>query len=422
MKILFVHQNFPGQYPHMAAAFAASPDNEVVAVAKRGDAEIPGVRVITYAPKREPNKDIHHYLRELENHVLHGQAVARVLVQLRSEGFRPDVVCAHPGWGETLYVKDIFPRAKLLSYCEFFYRGQGSDVGFDAEKPTSLDTLCRTRTRNASLLISLEACDRGIVPTRWQWQQHPPEFLEKISIVHDGIRTDFARPDPQASFPLGEAGTLTRADEVVTYVARNLEPYRGFPSFMRAAAIIARRRPKAQFLVVGADDVSYGARLPEGESYRQKMTAEVEIDPKRIHFLGRIPYDRFIKVLQVSSAHVYLTYPFVLSWSMLEAMSAGCLVVGSRTPPVEEVIRDGENGLLVDFFSPESIADAVDRVLDDDQRLAPLCRRARQTIIAKYDLKRCLAQQLALVRDLVRGKAPAADRDPLPMQRPEAAS
>ncbi len=417
MKILFAHQNFPAQYRYLAAHFGAAPENQVVAVAKRGDANIPGVRVLTYKPKREPTKDIHHYIREFENHILHGQAVAEILVKLRSSGFRPDIVCAHPGWGETLYIKDIFPKAPLLSYCEFFYRSAGSDVGFDPKNKPSLDTLCRVRTRNASLLVTLEACDHGIVPTRWQWQQHPPQFLSKISVIHDGIRTDLAIPKADAAFALPGAGTLTRADEVVTYVARNLEPYRGFPSFMQAAAIIARRRPKVRFIVVGGDEVSYGAKLPDGRSYREKMLSEVDIDRSRLHFLGRVPYEEFIRVLQVSSVHVYLTLPFVLSWSMLEAMSAGCLVAGSDTAPVTEVIRDGENGLLVDFFSPESIADAVDRVLDAPDRMATLRKRARQNIIAKYELKRCMAQQLALMRRLagqtVPARVPAKPRAPV---------
>ncbi len=401
MRLLFVHQNFPAQYRHLAAHFGSSKDNQVVAIAKRGDANIPGVRVLTYQPRREPHNDIHHYIREFEGHILHGQGAVRAMTQLKNSGFYPDIVCAHPGWGETLFVKDVFPNAVMLNYCEFFYRANGSDVGFDPKSPPSLDTICRIRARNSTLILSLEACDRGIVPTRWQWQQHPKEFLDKISIIHDGIRTDIASPDPGATFTTDSGRTFTRADEVVTYAARNLEPYRGFPSFMRAAGLILKRRPNAHIIVVGGDDVSYGAKAPDGKTYRQMMLDEVDLDLSRIHFHGRLPYDRFLSVLKVSQAHIYLTYPFVLSWSMLESMSCGCLVVGSRTQPVEEVIRDGENGLLVDFYSPESIAEAIDRVFDHPDRMESLRQRARETILAGYDLKDCLQKQIALIHDLV---------------------
>jgi glycosyltransferase involved in cell wall biosynthesis len=417
MKVLFIHQNFPAQYRHIATILGQSPENELVAIAKRDDAKIPGVRVIKYAPKREAHKNIHHYLREMENHVLHGQEVTRVMSELRQQGFRPDIVCGHPGWGETLYVKDVFPKAALLTYCEFYYRGQGADVGFDPKEPPTLDTLCRVRTKNAHLLLSLEASDHGVVPTRWQWQQHPAELRGKLSIIHDGIRADIAKPEPAARLILPGGEVFAAGEEIVTYVARNLEPYRGFPSFMRAAGLILKRRPKTRILVVGADGVSYGGKRADGRGYREALLEEVDLDRSRIHFLGHLPYDKFIQVLQVSAAHIYLTIPFVLSWSMLEAMSAGCLVVGSNTPPVAEVIRDGENGLLVDFFDPESIAAGVNRVLDHPDRMAGPRRKARQTIMAKYELNRCVEQQIALIRQVAGGQVKVAR--PSPKTRPK---
>jgi glycosyltransferase involved in cell wall biosynthesis len=407
MKILFMHQNFPGQYRHLARLFAADPDNDVRCVTKPRTAEIPGVRKHTYKLHREPQKGIHHYIAGLESQVLHGQAAARVLSALKKAGYTPDIVCAHPGWGEALYVKDIFPSAPLLSFFEFYYRASGSDIGFDPNTEVTPDDLCRIRTKNTNNLLSLEACDAGVSPTRWQRKQFPKEFLYKIARIHDGINTEVAVPNPKARLELPNGEAVTRDDEVITYVVRNLEPYRGFPVFMHAVEEICRRRPNCRIVIVGGDGVSYGRRLPKGQTYRAKLLSEVTIDPERVHFLGWIPYERFITVIQVSAVHVYLTYPFVLSWSMLEAMSAGCLVVGSDTPPVTEVIEDGKTGLLVDFFSPKDIADRVIEVLDHKDRMADIRAAARRTIRARYDLSKCVKRHVKLIQDLADGKLPS---------------
>ena len=235
----------------------------------------------------------------------------------------------------------------MLLYCEFFYRARGGDMGFDPEFPPNAEKILRLRVMNAPLLMSLDASDWGMAPTRWQQKQFPAPYAERMSVIHDGIDTDLVTP-----------GSEPRDQELITYVARNLEPYRGFHVFMRAIPEIQKRRPNARIVIVGGDEVSYSPRLPAGETYRQRLLREIDgkADLSRVHFTGRIPYAEYLELLRRSSVHVYLTYPFVLSWSLLEAMSAGCLVVASRTPPVEEVIRDGENGLLVDFFSTEQIA------------------------------------------------------------------
>jgi glycosyltransferase involved in cell wall biosynthesis len=241
-------------------------------------------------------------------------------------------------------------------------------------------------------------------------------------VIHDGIDTQTCIPVEDKRIFLDNGLRLSRADEVVTYVSRNLEPYRGFPSFMRAAAIVSRRRPHCHFLIIGGDSVSYGRRLPKGETYRQSMLAEVDVDPTRFHFLGRVPYRRFLDCLQVSSVHVYLTFPFVLSWSMLEAMSAGCLVLGSDTPPVAEVIEDGRNGLLTDFFSPEAIAGRVDEVLDHPDRMANVRMRARETVLERYALERCLPRHLAVIEKLMNGDRPEAPASLEPPLTPHSAN
>lgn len=405
MNLLFIHQNMPGQYKHLVRHYAARGD-DVVFVTKPNKPDIAGVRKITYAPQREPGRNTHHYLGYLESAVLHGQQVGRVCFALQKRGWRPDVICAHPGWGEALFVKDVFTDSPLLSYCEFFYRAHGADVNFDPREPTDPDGQFRIRVKNCNLITALDTCDRGIAPTWWQKRAHPAAYWPKISVIHEGVDTEVCRPDPAATLKLPDGRTLTRDDEVVTYVARNLEPYRGFPTFMHAIEQICRRRPNAIILVVGGDEISYG-RAPAGaKNWREKMMAEVSFDTSRVVFLGRVPYVTFLSVLRLSRAHVYLTYPFVLSWSMLEAMATGCPIVGSRTGPVVEVIEDRVNGLLVDFFRPDDVTDRVVELLDDADLRARLGARARETTIARYDLRtRCLPQQIGLIDEMAAAKS-----------------
>ncbi|CAN5512907.1 glycosyltransferase family 4 protein [soil metagenome] len=401
MKILFIHQNMPGQFKHLAPLMART-GHEVVFITRRQGFEIPGVRKIVYTPARVARRSTHHYVRLYEDSVLHGQQVVRICQDLAREGWIPDIVVAHPGWGEALFIKDAFPSTPVLSYCEFYYTGHGADVGFDPAFPATIDDLCRARARNAHLGLSLEACDRGWSPTRWQKSRHPVAQQAKIEVIFDGIDTHAVRPDRAARLTLPNGRVLTPEDEVITYVARNLEPYRGFPSFMRALPLILAARPKAHVVIVGGDGVSYGAPPPGGGSWRQMMLDEVAIDPDRVWFLGKVSHPRFVSTLQVSSLHVYLTTPFVLSWSFMEALAAGCVVLGSRTAPVEEVLVDGENGFFTDFFDPARIAADVERALTDPNR-ERIRRAARQTILDRYDLTRCLQQQLALI-ETVGGK------------------
>lgn len=411
MKALFVHQNMPGQYKHLAPALAERPGNEVVFVTKSEEARIPRVAKLVYKLAREPHRDIHNYVRGFEEQVLYGQAVVRTCLSLKEKGFVPDIICAHSGWGEALFLRDVFPTSRILVFCEFFYRSDGADVGFLPGTEPDINARCRTRCRNTHMLLSMEAADWGVTPTEWQWSLHPPEMRQRISVLHDGVDTDLCRPDPAAALTLPTGRTLTRDDEVVTYIARNLEPYRGFPVMMQAIAEIHRRRPKAEVVIVGGDGISYGSAPRDAPNWREKMLREVTIDPLRVHFLGRVPYQQFRQVIGVSQAHVYLTFPFVLSWSMLEAMATGCVVIGSRTSPVEEVIRDGDTGLLVDFMDAAGIADRVDAVLDHPDRMSEMRDRARKDIVARYDLRRvCLPGHVRMVEDLVAGRLPAQGR------------
>jgi glycosyltransferase involved in cell wall biosynthesis len=405
MKVLCVHQNFPGQYLHLARYLGTQPDHQIVFITQRQDVDLPGVRKIVYKPRRTISPQVHHYLRESEAAVLNAQEVARIALDLRKAGFIPDVMLGHNGWGEIWYLKDIFPEAPLIGYFEFFYRMQGADVGFDPADPITPDTAPRLRTKNLGNLLALDTADLGQCPTEWQKSVYPRRYQTILNVIHEGIDTTVVKPDPAARLLIADKRVEFKAgEETVTYVARNLEPYRGFPSFMRSLPKVLTARPKARVIIVGGDEVSYGARLPNGETFRQKMLAELDgsLDLSRVHFLGKIPYAGFIKVLQISRAHVYLTYPFVLSWSMLEAMAAGCLVVGSRTQPVEEVIQHAANGLLVDFFSAEQIADRLIDALEDSKSFASLRQNARQTIVDRFDLKSiCLPAHLRLLNMLV---------------------
>lgn len=422
VNILFIHQNFPGQYKHLAPALAAQPGNRVVGVGEADNVRhLPrgwgGLsQLLPYPRPRATSPTSHRYLHGLEAAVRRGQAVARVLLALRESGFVPEVVCAHPAWGESLYVRDIFPEAKIVLFAEFYYRAHGSDVGFDPDLPVTLDVRCRLRTRNATQLLAFEAADALVSPTEWQKAQFPAMFLPRLRVIHDGVDTDLLIPRTEASLLVSKTLTLTSRDEVITYVARNLEPYRGFPSLMRALPEILRRRPEAQVVIVGGDGVNYGRPLPGGKGYRHALMDEVgaDMDRQRVHFLGYLPYQRYLEVLAVSTVHVYLTYPFVLSWSLLEAMASGCLVVASDTPPVREVISDGENGLLTDFFDTSRLAERVAEACRQRDTLGPIRHHARQSVVARYDLKRvCLPQQLALIHSL--GEAPTETTLPPPL-------
>lgn len=406
MNILFVHQNFPGQYKHLAPALAAR-GHRVEALCINAPPALPGVGTHRYQVGRGTTRDIHPWVGETETKVLRGEACARAALALKDGGFTPDVICAHPGWGEALFLHEVWPAARQLHYVEFHYSPDGLDVGFDPEFGVAdFAARCRIRMKNANSLLNLDRMDRGVSPTAWQRSTVPLAYRDSIAVVHDGIDTRKVQPDAGARLEFtGEDGVTRRfaaGDEVVTFVNRNLEPNRGYHVFMRALPELLERRPGLQVLIVGGSGVSYSAKPAEG-SYKDRFLAEVadRIDRSRVHFLGRIPYETYLRLLQVSAAHVYLTYPFVLSWSMLEAMSAGCLVIGSRTAPVEEVLRDGENGLLVDFFSSSGIVAAVGRVLDHPDRMRAVREAARQFIVEHYDLYACcLPRQIALVEDM----------------------
>jgi glycosyltransferase involved in cell wall biosynthesis len=395
MKILFLHPNFPSQFRNLAIVLGKDPSHQVVFGTNRREGEIAGVFKAIYTPSREAAPQTHHYVRNLENAVLTAQAVYRVAEKLKAEGFFPDIIYGHSGWGPTLFMKDVFPKAELLCYFEWFYHAHGSDADFDPSEPLNTDDECRIRVKNAPILTDLYSCDRGLSPTNWQRQQFPKEYHSKLTVIHDGVDTQYFVPKPGAKLVLPRINLdLSHVEELVTYVGRGMEPYRGFPQFMETVALIQQRRPNCHVVVVGEDRVAYGKNLPNGQTYKQLMLEKLSLDLSRLHFTDRLPYNEYLQVLQASSAHIYLTRPFVLSWSMLEVMSAGCLLIASNTPPVLEVVQDGVNGLLVDFFSPQNIANRVEEALNYPQEMKTIRENARETIIKRYDLAKLLSQHL----------------------------
>ena len=412
MNVLFVHQNLPGQYLHLAKHLALNAANRVHFLTQPNDNVLPGVEKVVYSVDARVPTLCHPFTMEFDRQVTVGTAAADAANRLAATGYRPDIILGHAGWGEMLYLHDVFPNTPILANFEFYYHGQGTDVDFDPEFESIFNSSARLHTRNATILLSAESVTWGHTATRWQHSVHPAHLRARMSVLHEGVDTDVARPNRAAQFQLPNGHLLTAHDQVITYVTRNLEPYRGFHAFMRALPQIQRRHPKAQVVLVGGDEVSYGAPHAPGSTFRQWMLDELRgrLDLTRVHFVGQIPYERYLQLLQVSSAHVYLTYPFVLSWSFLEALATGCVVIGSRTAPVLEVLKHGVNGLTVDFFSAEEISDAVTTALTRPRITAKLRRAARQTVIDQYDLqRRQLPAWMRLIGDLRHDRTPEMD-------------
>jgi glycosyltransferase involved in cell wall biosynthesis len=412
MKYLFIHQNFPAQYRHVVRYLADQPDNQVYFITQPNENSMPGVYKVSYPKDARGPVNCHAYAVEIDRAIYTGATVAEICRGLRDQGFRPDLIVGHSGWGETLFVKDVFPDVPLLANFEFFYHASGVDVGFDPEFVSIFSDPSRLRARNGISLMAFQAADWGHSATLWQRNLFPPDMRARISALHEGVDTELLRPNPKASFTLpGSGRALSARDEVVTYVARNLEPYRGFHIFMRALPQLLRRRKRAQIVIVGGDGVSYGAPPPPRSSFRDMMLQELgnRLDLARVHFVGMLDYRSYMNLLQVSSVHVYLTYPFVLSWSVIEAMACGCLIVASDTPPVLEVLQDGGNALMVDFFAYKRLAQRIEGALDRPEPMQALRQAARATAVSQFDLRRLLLPRWnALFDDLVNGRRPAA--------------
>lgn len=402
MKILFVHQNFPGQFVHLAPALAER-GHEVKALTDETNNRKSPIETFRYRkPEGRPDVAVARHGTTFTEMTNRAYRVARAALVLRDKhGFEPDVIFGHGGWGETLYLREVWPRARLIVYAELYYAPRGLDVGFDPEiTQESDDKAFSVVARQGHQALMMVQADAALSPTEFQADTFPDCFRDKITIIHDGIDTARLCPDTDAQVTLPDGTQFRAGDEVLTFINRNLEPYRGYHSFIRALPTVLEARPNAHVVLVGGDDVSYGMRPKDGRSWKETYLNEVrdKLDMSRVHFTGKIPYSSFVSLMQVSRVHCYLTVPFVLSWSMLEAMSAGALVVGSRTAPVEELITDGENGRLVDFFDTDEIADTLIDGLARPEAYLSMRRAARQQIVDNYDLRSiCLPRLIALV-------------------------
>ena len=404
-RILFVHQNMPGQYRELLDFLRAQRGHELVFLTqRRNHPEVEGVRKVVYRPHRVPAKDAYGLSKTWEEAAGYGYGAAQAAQALRGEGFTPDVILGHTGWGELLFMKHVWPDVPILGFFEYYYREHGGPVNFDPEDPSNEATPYLLAARNAVPNHNIQVVDRGLAPTRWQRDCFPESFHDKLYVCHDGIRTDRLKPDPDVSLHLGRAGRITREDEIFTYVARNMERTRGFHTFMRALPDILAARPKARALIVGGSGTSYGRASTAEGGFRAEMEAEIgdRVDWDRVHFLGQVPYDSFRRIVQISRCHIYLTMPFVLSWSLLEAMAMEATIVASDVPPVREALTHGETGLLVDFFRPDQLAAQVADVLADPAAHARLGPAARRHVVETYDfLNVCLPRHLAQINALL---------------------
>lgn len=400
MNILFLHRNFPSQFIFLASALAENPDNHVIYITNHASFNIKGVNKILYETKRKVPDDCHKYLRFYEESIIHGQAAAEIAIKLRQQGFIPDIIYGH-SWGPTMFIKDIFPDVPLLCYFEWFYNPKGSDFDFSKKKPR-VDELAKLRSMNSHLLIDLYSCDAGISPTKFQHSQFPKEFQSKIKVLHDGVDTEFYCPDENAKFLVKDKNIVfTRKDEVLTYGTRGMEEYRGFPEFMEAANILLKKRPNLHVIIAGEDRVVYGPKL-KNTTYKKMMLEKLDLDMNRVHFVGGLPYTEYLKFLQISSAHVYMTYPFVCSWSLTDSMSCGCPLIVSATPPIMEFIEDKKEGLLFDFFNIDEQVEKIEYALDHKDEMKIMRQNARKKILRKYALNKLLPKQIEYINSLIK--------------------
>ncbi|MCF8104311.1 MAG: glycosyltransferase [Desulfohalobiaceae bacterium] len=391
-NILFIHQSFPGQFAYLAPVLAKD-GHQVVALTLNKAPEVPGVKVLPYKLDRKTVHGLPYLLQEQDSKILRAEGVAKTCKEMRDKGFFPDVVYVHPGWGEAMYVKTIWPETRLVVYGEWFYNTTGQEVDFDPEfGALDFEEKLRLKLKNNVLLQALNDADTVISPTKWQKSRFPDWVDEKIKVIHDGLHTEVLKPNPKQTLKLQEKNlTFSRKDSVITFAARYLEPVRGFHQFMRSLPEVLNNRPEAHVLIMGKDTgdtpSGYGRTNPSGQTWRRALLDELgdRLDADRVHFLGFQSHQAYLAALQISTCHVYLTYPFVLSWSFLEAGFLGLPIVAADTAPVREF--EHLQGLyFCDFHDTEDISRKILHVLETRPALTP-------NQIPEVDLKQVLKMQ-----------------------------
>lgn len=403
MRYLFIHQNFPGQYLHLLRHLATDPANELVFISEANPNVIEGVRRVLYQTPKPNQEQVHQVARDFDLAARRAEIVAGMARTLKQLGFTPDIVIGHHGWGELLDIRDVYPDAPVLGYFEFYYATDGQDVDYDPEFPISADRYPRIRAMNVVNHLALAMNQHGQTPTRWQLTRYPDWAQKGIRLVYEGARLDTCKPNPAVrdeEFVIGEFRVAPH-EKLVSYVARNLEPYRGFHVMMRALPDLLAGRPDVKVVMVGGDDVSYGARLAEG-TWREHFQKELagKYDASRVLLPGQVPYDTYLRLLQRSDTHVYLTYPFVASWSLREAMACGCAIVGSDVESVAEFVTHGRNGLLVPGLDSKALARTVLQVLEDEKLNHKLRAGARRYAERHLDMKDYFATMEATIAEI----------------------
>lgn len=400
MKILFVHDNYPAQFGAIGEALARRGWDVRFATAWSG-AKGRGAPFLPYDKGRSETPKIHPYAIYMEKAVIRGQSAARSFVAARDQGYRPDIVMAHSGWGSGSFARDIWPDAKFVPYMEWWYNYPAPDTLSIGEHEDDLHRKLLQRGRNAPLAVDMAGADLCLCPTHFQASQFPADLKARLTVIHDGVDTKMHAPAP---LPVTQAAgiDLSGMKEITTFFTRGMEPHRGYPQFMRALADLQERRPDLHAIIGGKDRVAYGRQLPAGESWRKRMETELagRLDLSRIHYVGIQPRAEFVKVLQASQAHVYLTADFVLSWSMLDAMAIGCPMIVSDCPPVKEFMND-DTGLLVGLHDHHALVGAISRSLDDRAGMKTRGLAARSVIVDNYDAQNIYARKDAMLRDLL---------------------
>lgn len=421
MKFLFVHQNYPAQFLHIVRHLVAAQRHEIVFITEPNANEIAGVRKVPYLKPKLDLPEVHIAARELDNGVRRAELVFRAAYGLNHLGFKPDIIIGHHGWGEMLNLRDLWPDAPMLGYMEFYYQHDRADVGFDPEFPADPLDFPRIRAKNAINHIALNLGATGQCPTNWQLSTYPAWARPQIELIWEGVDLDLCSPDPAARRKTLKIGgmTIKPTDKLVTYVSRDLEPYRGFHIMMRALPELMKAHKDLKVVMIGGDGISYGAAPHAGGNWREVMLAEVgkNLDLDRVVFPGRVPYATYLSALRRSDAHVYLTYPFVASWSMRESMAMGCAVIGGDVDPVREFITHGENGLLTPFLEPKTLASTILSVIEDKTLNRKLRQGARRYAEAHLGMDEYLARYCQLIERMT-GENPAPGRVPtLPAAR-----
>ncbi len=403
MKILFLHNNFPAQFG-LFGQYLAREGWHVTYMTQRKGSKAAGIDAIVYRDREQPSEHAvgHPFLKAAGKAVVTGTSALEVALHLRhTRDYVPDVVVSHSGWGPGLFLRDVWPEAKHVSYFEWYYKGEADDVVFLSGAGRPAMEKARERMRNTPILHDLVSCDLGIVPTHYQARQFPEIFRSKMAVMHDGIDTATFIP-AEAPDTVAIAGeTYTPQDEIVTYVARGMEPYRGFPEFMEVLSLVQSRRPTLRAIVVGEDRSAYGRSLASGNTYKEDALERLPLDRNRIHFTGLLPRNEYLRVLQISSVHCYFTVPFVLSWSAMEAMSAGCLILGSDTDPLKEIATHRKNAWLTDFRDIQRTADELEYLLATRREHAGLREAARRTIVERFAAKDLFPAKKTLLSTLV---------------------